>query len=365
MKILHLADVHLDTPFAWAGPEVGRVCRHRIRETLQRAAERAAEGGFDALTIAGDLYEHDRFGADTGAFLRTLFADLAPLPVLIAPGNHDWFGPESLYRQVEWSPNVRVFEQGVFERVELADGLCLWGAAHRAPAHTPNLLEGFRVEGAGTHLALFHGSERGGFAFEEEGKQLHAPFDEREVPEAGFAFALVGHYHRPRVGRWHAYPGNPCPLGFGEGDGHGALAVDVSDAGVTATRVPLGAPVWHDVAVDVTGCTSVTGVRERVAAALDGLRGLARVTVSGELPPEVELSRADLEGLDHGLDAYVPRLGRLTAAYDLEALAAEETVRGRFVRDVLAAGDLDDDLRRRVLVTGLRAFDGRSDLEVV
>ena len=40
-------------------------------------------------------------------------------------------------------------------------------------------------------------------------------------------------------------------------------------------------------------------------------------------------------------------------------------LRGQFVRDVLAAAELDEDDRRRVLVTGLRAFDERHpDLRV-
>jgi hypothetical protein len=45
-------------------------------------------------------------------------------------------------------------------------------------------------------------------------------------------------------------------------------------------------------------------------------------------------------------------------------VAREPTVRGQFVRDVLAAG-LPSDEQRRVVITGLRALDGRADLEVL
>ena len=50
-------------------------------------------------------------------------------------------------------------------------------------------------------------------------------------------------------------------------------------------------------------------------------------------------------------------------AYDLEELAQEGTIRGNFVRDVLEA-DLGADERARVLTAGLRALEGRTDLEV-
>jgi len=56
------------------------------------------------------------------------------------------------------------------------------------------------------------------------------------------------------------------------------------------------------------------------------------------------------------------RTGALTPAYDLDAIHAEMTVRGQFARDTL--GIVDEDRRRRVLITGLRALEGRSDLEV-
>jgi len=68
------------------------------------------------------------------------FADV-DLPVYLAPGNHDWYGPESLYRLANWSPNVHLFTQDHLVPVNLADGLILWGAAHRAPANTDGFFE--------------------------------------------------------------------------------------------------------------------------------------------------------------------------------------------------------------------------------
>jgi hypothetical protein len=59
----------------------------------------------------------------------------------------------------------------------------------------------------------------------------------------------------------------------------------------------------------------------------------------------------------------VVRDGQLSVTYDLEAIHAEQTVRGQFARD--AAETIEDpELRRRVVLTGLRALEGRTDLEV-
>jgi hypothetical protein len=45
-------------------------------------------------------------------------------------------------------------------------------------------------------------------------------------------------------------------------------------------------------------------------------------------------------------------------------VAQEPTVRGQFVRDVQAS-ELTPEERQRIIVTGLRALDGRYDLEVL
>ena len=106
-------------------------------------------------------------------------------------------------------------------------------------------------------------------------------------------------------------------------------------------------------------------MRERVAACVAGLSGIVRVTLEGEVAPDVDVRTDGLDCVAPHLDALVARLGTVRVAYDFTALAEEATVRGQFVRDVQATADLDDDTRRRILITGLRAFDGRTDeLEV-
>ena len=96
---------------------------------------------------------------------------------------------------------------------------------------------------------------------------------------------------------------------------------------------------------------------------LEGLRGIARITVCGELEPTVDIKPADLTAAAPWLDAIVARFDSLTDAYNIEELAQEPTVRGEFIRDVQNS-DLSEDEKHRVLLTGIRALDGRQDLEV-
>lgn len=365
MKLVHFSDLHIDTPFASSEPSLARKRRQRLRDVLRRITSLAVDAGAEALLCGGDLYEHDRFSADTGEFLRESFAQLAPMPVYLAPGNHDWLGPTSLYRTIRWTPNVFIFQHDRLEPVSLADGLTLWGAAHCAPANTDGFLKGFTVDRGGIHLALFHGSERGSFPAQGGGKIPHAPFDASDLERCGIHHAFLGHYHTPHDAQRFTYPGNPEPLTFGESGQRGPVVITIQQDGtVIRDRRQLAITELHEEVVDIAGCSNQQEVRERVASALQALRGIVRITLEGELGSDVDLRVEDLEEKPSDVEQLLIRLGDIEIGYDFQALATEPTVRGQFVKDVLANSALADEERRRILVTGLRALAGREDLEV-
>ena len=376
MKIVHFADLHLDAGFAWAGADGAAARRRRqsLRDSLLSIAALAREVDAGALFCGGDLYEHDRVTPDTARFLQATFADLAPRPVCLAPGNHDWYGPDSLYALVDWSPNVHVFNEPRLQPVNLADGLTLWGAAHCAPANTANFFDGFLPDGPGVHVALCHAAERTALAAQGGDKQPHAPFDAEDIERAGLAHAFLGHYHRPRDAARHTYPGNPDPLAFGEDGERGAVVAAIAaDGSLTRERRVVAQTAAHDLPLDVTGCASrqevldrvTRKVRDRPTRTIDDRHGVARLTVEGELHSDVDLREEDLrQALRGSFDAVRIRFGALHAGYDIDELGREQTVRGQFVRDVLEAG-LPDDEVRRVLAAGLRALAGRTDLEAL
>ena len=363
MKLLLFADLHLDAPFAWASPTTAAQRRLNRRQTLARIAEMAGAERVDAVLSAGDLFEHDRVAPDTIEFVRSTFAAIEA-PVFLAPGNHDWLSDDSPYALTDWSPNVHLFTEDRLSPVPLADGVTLWGAAHRAPANTDGFFASFRPDRTGVHLAVAHASERSFLAQQGGGKLPHAPFDAAELDSAGIAHAFLGHYHVPRDADRFTYPGNPDPLEFGETGERGAvLAVLAPDGSVTRTRHRVATSAVHDLVIAVDGAAHGDEVRDRLAAALAPLTGCVRVSLTGELAPSVELDRAALSGVADHLEGLVVRVHDVRVGYDLAAIEAEPTIRGQFVR--LAAQTLaDPELQRRVIVTGLRALDGRRDLEV-
>jgi len=368
LRLLHLADLHLDRAFAGMGchGDLARRRRQGLRDALRRAGGEAQRRDCQVITIGGDLYEHERAGPDTGRFLAETFAAWRPMRVVLAAGNHDALLPGSLYARTEWPDNVHLFTENRLRPLELDEGLTLWGLSHREPAWMGDPLDGEPVGGdGGVHLALFHGSELGS---RPQDKSLHGPFRAGAVSARGFAAALCGHYHRRRVDTEARllYPGSPEPLAFDEESPRGPVVVEVDGAGLVSYE-PLDLAAWmaRTAEADLGGCTSLTGVVDAccavAAGAIEGCdadRTMLRLHLSGELAPEVAVDIPTVETcVREATGAALVRARDLTLpGLDLEASLADPTARGLFTRELLGAIETAgvDDPERAVLADALR-----------
>ena len=363
MKLLAFSDVHLDSKFGWAGREVARRQRQRLREGVTWAFDQARQEGAAAVLIAGDLFEHELVSPDTVGFLRRTF-ERSGLQILAAPGNHDYADTESPYRRVAWPDNVHIFGETHFTSKLLTDDVTIWGAAHRKPADTPGFFDdGFQVEGSGTHIAVFHGEERNA-AF--QGQYRHAPFDGGQIADAGFDHAVVGHSHKPADRPTWTRLGSLERLKFNEAYGS-AVLLEIENGRVMPRRLDPRPPALHTLSVDVTGLENASEARDRVRDALSGIAGAARIRLIGE-PDDLHLHEDDFTAgsfeLPDGIEQVLVDISGLTPPYDLEQIEQEPTVRGMFVQRV-REDDLDPETERLVLLAGLRALDGRDDLAVI
>ena len=372
-RLLHIADLHLDRAFAGMGCHGEPAMRRRLglREALRRAGRTAAERGCAAITIGGDLYEHDRAGADTAAFLADTFASWAPILVLVAPGNHDPLLAGSIHSRTEWPDNVVVFDSTELRAHPLEDGLTVWGLGHLEPAWQGDPLACAPVGGGGVHLALFHGAELGS---RPDGKSIHGPFHAADIRERGFAVALCGHYHRRRIDQAAGlvYPGSPEPLTFDESEPRGPVLVTVEGDG-TVSCEPISDNRWHarTTRADVSGARSLADVVDAAQAAaalecagLDPDRTMIRVDLVGEIDDAVSTDTFTVEtSVRDGCGAAGVRVRDLTvAAPDLSLSAEGVTVRAAFARALMeavaAAGDEERPTLEDALRYGLQALGG-------
>ncbi len=358
MRLLLIADVHLERPFKWLGHARGAERRRELRDALTRAVDCARDYGVDAICIAGDLFERENAPPAVGEFLRATFARVRPIPVLIAPGNHDYFSTGCLYDRISWPSNVHIFRDAPPRPCPVADGT-IWGAAFIGPERYQSPLENFRVDGEGLHLALLHADIMDG-----ESSSPYGPLAPEEIERSGLALALLGHVHECRVEetRRFAYPGSIEPLDLSEVGSHGALLVEISRSGYSIQHLALARRTVIHAEIDISSISTIRELSELFAAQRaqwDGNDVRLRVlgSLQGELLIHPEAIREALDGLDVDLALDV------WPAEDLDSLARQRTTLGAFVRAVrekIAQATDGSDARRweDVLAAGLAAFHG-------
>jgi len=235
----------------------------------------------------------------------------------------------------------------------------VWGAAFTARNCDASAVARFRApDDGGTHVLLVHAALTGEQWAEEAD---YRPVTRAQLRATGAAYAMLGHFHDGRGDGFLCYPGSLEPLDWGERSGaHGASIVEVAGGTVTSEAIPVARRRYAERTVSVAGAAGSAQVEVAVATVAAEEPGASlRVVLTGEVEPGCEIdARSIAERCAAGLTELAV-VDRTVPAYDLDALAREGSVRGRFVARLLRSGDPD---AHEAILAGLRALDGRAEV---
>ncbi len=393
LRLLHLADVHLDTPFAGRSPTLRARLRQASRDAFQRAVDVALAEKVDAVLLAGDLFDGSRLSFETERFLLDQLGRLddASVPVVYATGNHDPGRAGARTALLEWPANVTLVPDEQPRRVAIRrrDGAVagyVTAAGHAGPNETRDLAAGLpSPQGALPEVALLHTQVVG--ARRADDHRPYAPTTVETFARSGFDYWALGHVHtRQEVSAAPAahYPGNLQGRTHAEAGARGGLLVEVGHGVASVEFRPLAAVRWETVEVrDPVEAHTLDGLVRAVLEPWAAARRadpdpdadwMVRVILQGGCPLWQDLARpGEAETLARelreslgALDVEL-HLGALHAPVDADAHADRDDVLGVAIRRLRAlareegplppdletelagwAGDAPDDLRRYV-----------------
>jgi len=259
LTFLHGADFHLDALFTGLSAEKAAQRRAEQRETLERFAALAQERKADLVLLSGDLADgRETYRETLEALSRSLGS--IPAPVFLAPGNHDWYGPGSVYAAVRWPDNVHIFTGDEIQAVELPGLNCvIYGAAFTGPYRDGSPLEGFHAPAdSRTHIMVLHG--------DVDGHGRYGSIRRADIAQSGLTYLALGHIHAgtglQREGDtvW-AYPGCPEGRGFDELGEKGVLWGTVENGSVALEAVPLAGRRYEVRRLDVSEAGAEAALR--------------------------------------------------------------------------------------------------------
>lgn len=378
MKIVHAADLHLDSPLVgldrYEGAPVERI-RLSTRRALSNLVDLCIAEGASLLLLAGDLYDGSWKDYSTGLFFVAEMQRLREAGVAVASvrGNHD--AVSQITTHLRLPDNVHDFDtEKAQTRVYEELGIAVHGQGFASRSVTTDLARSYPtpLDGA-LNIGLLHTSV--------DGRPGHAPYAPTRLgilQDKGYAYWALGHVHQREIlseAPWVVFPGNLQGRHAREAGDKGATVVSVERGAIQSVQHrALDVVRFGALSVDATDAADRHDVLDACRAVLedaleraDGRLLCCRVTVVGRSAAHEALARdperlaADLRALslDVGADSlWVERVQLRTGTrVDLDRLRVRDDAIGHVARAVagltsedvveLLADDLDE-LRTRL-----------------
>ena len=364
IKILHTADIHLDSPFSLKDPETAQSMRQSLRGTFTSAMLFARTENVDIVLISGDVFDTGFASRDTLNLLKSEFEKNPGIRFVISPGNHDPYTANSPWARTEFPSNVYIFRSSALHKFSFDDiNTDVYGWAFTSDTMTvdplavkPNL-DNTRINILCAHCEI-----------EGPGGGKYCSITKAELEAAGFDYAAVGHIHKgspqvQKVGRtYFAYPGCLEGRSFDEVGQKYALcgqivkergfaSVDLSQRAFTQRRFEI-------LDVDVTSADDTAGIIAAVEAAMRDAHITndvsLRIVLRGRVSPSLIISEQFISTNVKGV-RYAEVCDCTEPLFDYSSFEADPGIRGAFYRSMKPYLESGTEREKRIAAKALHA----------
>lgn len=369
MKIIHCADVHLDSKLsANLDERRARLRREELLHTFLRMIDYAAEQEVEAVLIAGDLFDTRRVQAGVRNAVEGAVRKHPDIDFYLLKGNHGAAG--FLDALEELPPNLKLFDTEWTKYVlnpGRAGNIVLTGA--ELTSGKAGLLYGSLVLDYGNfNIVMLHGQQN-----QYMGRNRAEVIALEELKNKGIDYLALGHVHAyhmeelDRRGKW-CYSGCLEGRGFDECGEHGFVLLDIDEETLEyrCEWVPFAGRQLHALEVDVTGCATSAEMTDLVEDALArenwSSRDLVKVILTGRVDVTCE---KDTDFMAQKLEDdffFLKITDETKLSVDFDSFLLDESLKGEFVRQVRAAEELSEETKSVVIRYGLQALSGE-DIE--
>ena len=354
LKIVHCADLHIGASFSSLPKNLANIRKEELRLALGGIVEFCKEKEADALLICGDLFDSPEPAKKDSEFVRRALSSLAPIPVYIVCGNHDYMSALSPFsKEGFFSPNVHIFPtfDFVFEIPE--KNAAFYGKSYSGSVITPSF-ENISVDGNKLNVMCLHG--------DVTPNSDYNIIRQETLSKLNINYAAFGHIHDTyefSAGNTKcAYSGTPEPHRFNDDASTGFIFAQITPVETKITPVSLAKRMYHNISVDVSGY-STDEMIEKIKSVING-SDIYRITLSGE---HCESDAIDTDFIRRSLSDnafYIEIYDNTAICYDFDEIEKEESLRGEFLRELRKLSSSEEEY----IMSAKAGLDALSGLEV-
>lgn len=341
MKIIHTADIHLDSPLT--GVADSKLRRAELLRAFANMSDYADNNGIDAIIVAGDLFD-DQYVSKTTVATVAQIVNGSRAQWFVLQGNHGSAEPYLALKEL--CPKIKMF--GEDWKYYTLGNVCICG--RELGVNDAAYWKTFAPLASAYNVLALHG---------DVDSDAYGAIDKKIIAATPVSYVALGHRHTfatHKFGRVVAcYCGVLEPRGFDEAGETGFVVLDTETNKVKF--VPQYLRRVENVRVDVTSVTTDLALEKLI------LDSVAHVSARNYL--NLEFFGALCDGVRAERVAQVVLTGKYfalriknftTVPYDVQKLKKEVSLRGEFVKLALEIEDPTE--RNEVLDMGLRALVG-------
>ena len=373
MKILHMADVHLDSRLTrYLDEKRARERRNEILLTFKAAINLAAENEVDAVIIAGDLFDVRRISATARDAVRDAIQQNPQITFFYLRGNHDADGfVEALVQKNGVLPeNLKMFsDEWTSYEFTSKDGVSvIITGAEMTAQNNSRLVSSLTLDHSRFNIVVLHGQE-----IETAAKKDAEVIPLREYRNRGIDYMALGHIHEPKIERLdirgiYSYSGCLEGRGYDECGPRGFNLLQVTHEadgkpGMKVKFVPFARRTIYRIGINsANDSSSIIREVKRQAEDLEITSDdMLRVEITGRIRPDADI---DISFIEKALEEYffhIKVVDKTRPFIDYDSFMLDMSLRGEFVRLIDSKqkqGLLDEESAALITRTGIELLAG-------
>lgn len=355
MKIIHCADLHLDSKMeSNLSREQARERKRELLLTFERMAGYAAEHEVRAIIIAGDLFDTTHISKTAAKLVEEQIAGHPDIDFLYLQGNHE---KDRFLEGLEEVPqNLKVFGES-WSRFSYGNvtitGVCL------TPENSKNIYDSLVLAQEDVNLVVLHGQES-----QYDAKDKTEIINIRALQNKYIDYLALGHLHEYKYQKLdnrgsYCYCGCLEGRGFDECGKKGFVLLDIQENKVIPSFIPFAKRTLYEISIDISDCHTtgeVAGKIDEKVAEIDK-SSLVKLVLTGEVEMDMDTDVAYLLKRYQQQFYFVKMKDKTRLAVNYEDYRLDRSLKGEFIR-LLESADLPQEEKDAVILTGIRALSG-------